>query len=76
MHTIAARTERDLLPAAVAKLLERNDQCRADRARAWRQHTPQTRARETAYQRIAATRQQAAQRDRIHGLNRGYGIEL
>ena len=62
MHTVAARTDRELLPTAVAALLDRNDQRRADRAQAWRQHTAQTRAREAAYQRLTATSQQAAQR--------------
>ena len=42
MHTVAARADRELLPAAVAALLDRNDQRRADRAQAWRQHTAQT----------------------------------
>ncbi len=74
MHTVAARTDRELLPAAVAALLARNDQRRADRAQAWHQHTAQNRARDAAYQRLTATRQQAAQRHRSH--DRGYGLEL
>ena len=60
MHAVAERTDRELLPATVAALLDRNDQRRADRAQAWRQHTAQNRAREAAYQRLTATRQQAA----------------
>lgn len=44
MHTVAARTERKLLSAIVAALLERNDQRRGDRAQAWRTHSAQTRA--------------------------------
>jgi len=49
MHTVAARTDRELLPNIVAALLDRNDQRRADRAQAWQQHTAQTRARAAAY---------------------------
>jgi conjugative relaxase-like TrwC/TraI family protein len=74
MHTVAARTDRALLPTTVAALLDRNDQRRADRAQAWRQHTAQNRARDAAYQRLTATRQQAAQRQRSR--DRGYGLEL
>jgi conjugative relaxase-like TrwC/TraI family protein len=74
MHSVAARTDRELLPAAVAALLHRNGQRRADRAQAWRQHTAQNRARDAAYQRLTATRQQAAQRQRSR--DRGYGLEL
>ena len=76
MHTVAARTDRELLPAAVAALLDRNDQRRADRAQAWRQHTAQNRARDAAYQRLTATTQHAAQRQRSHSRDRGYGLEL
>lgn len=76
MHTVAARTDRELLPAAVAALLDRNDQRRADRAQAWRQHTAQNRARDAAYQRLTATTQQAAQRQRSRSRDRGYGLEL
>jgi conjugative relaxase-like TrwC/TraI family protein len=74
MHTVAARTDRKLLPAVVAALLDRNDQRRADRAQAWRRHSAQTRAREAAYQRITATRQHTAQRQRSR--DQGYGLEL
>jgi hypothetical protein len=42
MHTVAARTERELLPSVIAALLDRNDQRCADRAQAWRRHTAQT----------------------------------
>ena len=72
MHTVAARTDRKLLPTIVAALLDRNDQRRIDRAQAWRRHTAQTRAREAAYQRLTATRQQTAKRHR----DQGYGLEL
>ncbi len=74
MHTVAQRTDRELLPTAVAALLDRNDQRRAARAQAWRQHTAQTRAREAAYQRFADTTQQAAARERSR--DQGYGLEL
>ena len=80
MHTVAARTDRELLPAVVAALLDRNDQRRADRAQAWRRHTAQNRAREAAYQRLSATSQQAALRQRSRSRNQsrdqGYGLEL
>ena len=76
MHTVAQRTDRKLLPTVVAALLDRNDQRRADRAQAWRQHTAQTRAREAAYQRLTATSQQAATRERSRGVDQGYGLEL
>ena len=76
MHAVAARTDRELLPPKVAALLDRNDQRRADRAQAWRQHSAQTRARETTYQRFSATRQHAAECGRVRGVDRGYGLEL
>lgn len=74
MHTVAARTNRDFLPTTVATLLERNDQRRADRGRAWRRRAGQDLARETAYQRITATTRQAAARHRTR--DPGYGLEL
>lgn len=76
MHTVAARIDRKLLPAAVAALLDRNDQRRADRGQAWRQHSAQTRAREAAFKRIAVTRQQGRERERSRRADRGYGLEL
>jgi ATP-dependent exoDNAse (exonuclease V) alpha subunit len=74
VHTVAQRTDRELLPTVVAALLDRNDQRRADRAQAWQQHTVETRARDAAYQRFAATTQQAA--DRVRSRDQGYGLEL
>jgi conjugative relaxase-like TrwC/TraI family protein len=76
MHTVVARTDRELLPTIVAALLDRNDQRRAERAQAWRQYSAQTRAREAAFERIAAARQRAANRERSRGMGRGYGLEL
>jgi hypothetical protein len=76
MHPVAAHTNRDLLPPDVAALLDRNDERRTARAQAWRQHAAQTRARETAYQRLTATRQQGAKRERSRGADQGYGLEL
>jgi hypothetical protein len=69
MHTVAARTKRKLLPTVVAALLDRNDQRRADR-----RHSAQARAREAAHQRITATKQQSAERQRSR--DHGYGLEL
>jgi ATP-dependent exoDNAse (exonuclease V) alpha subunit len=74
MHTIAARTDRTLLPTIVAALLDRNDRRCADRAQSWRRHTAQNLAREAAYQRITATRQQTAERHRTR--DQRYGLEL
>jgi conjugative relaxase-like TrwC/TraI family protein len=76
MHTVAARTDRQLLPTIVAALLDRNDQRRAERAQAWRQYSAQTRARDAAYHRIAATRQRASHRERSRGMDRGCGLDL
>ena len=75
MHAAAAHTNRDLLPPDVAALLDRNER-RTARAQAWRQHAAQTRARQTAYQRLTATRQQAAKRERSRAVDQGYGLEL
>jgi hypothetical protein len=72
MHTVAARTDHNLLPTIVAALLERKR--RADRAQAWHRHTAQTRVREAALERITATRQQTAERQ--PGRDQGYGLEL
>lgn len=74
MHAVAARTDRKLLPAIVAALLDRNDQRRAERAQAWRRHSAETRAREAALERIAAIRQQSAERRRSR--DQGYGLKL
>jgi len=78
MHTVAARTDRELLPTTVAALLDRNDQRRAARVQGWGRHSAEPRAREAAYQRITATRQQATQRQRSRsrGRDHGYGLEL
>jgi len=76
MHTVAARTDHEFLPAIVAELLDRNDQRRADRAQAWRQHIAQTRAREAAFERITAPRRQSRERERTRHADRGYGLEL
>jgi len=76
MHAQAERTERELLPPAVGALLDRNDQRRAARRAAWRQHSAEGRSREAAYQRITATRQRAVRRERSRFANRGYGLEL
>jgi hypothetical protein len=75
MHTVAARTDRELLPPAVAALLGRNDQRCTDRAHAWFQHRAQICAREAAYHRITV-RQQAAARERSRNRDQGYGLEL
>ena len=76
MHAQAERTDRELLPPAVAAPLDRNDERRAARRAAWREHNAKARAREAAYERFATARQQAAQRERGRAANRGYGLEL
>ena len=48
VHTVAARTDRRLLPTIVAALLDHNDQRCADRSAAWRRYSAQTRDRENA----------------------------
>jgi hypothetical protein len=45
MHAVAARSDRELLPAAVAGLPKRNDQRCADRVQAWRRHSAHPRPR-------------------------------
>ena len=64
MHTVAERTDRDLLPTTVAALLDQ----------AWQQHAAQNLAREAVYQRLTATSRQAAERQRSR--EQGYGLEL
>jgi len=78
MHTIAARSQRAQLPTVVAALLDRNDQRRAERARAWRRHAAEDRAREATYQRMAVASHQTSQRqrNRSRGREQGYGLEL
>ncbi|HEU0277509.1 MAG TPA: AAA family ATPase, partial [Rhodanobacteraceae bacterium] len=77
MHAEAERSDRDLLPAVIGALLDRNDKRRTARRAAWQAHTAQVRARDAAYQRLtAATRdgaQQAAERERSID---GDGLEL
>jgi hypothetical protein len=77
MHAEAERTDRELLPSRVAALLDRNDQLRAKRRAAWRQHNVQARAREAANERlrraVRETAQRAAERERSAG---GDGLEL
>jgi hypothetical protein len=74
VHAVAARTDRQLLPAIVAASLDRNDQRRADRSVVWRQYSAHTRAREAAYHRIIATTRRPVARHR--GRDQGHGLEL
>ena len=64
MHAEAERTERELLPPLVAAVLDRNDQRRAARRAAWRQHNAQARAREAANQRLSQAMRDTAERER------------
>jgi hypothetical protein len=72
MHAEAERTERELLPDIVGKLLDRHDARRAARRQDWRDHTAAQRAFYERYQRLAADIGRAADR----GKSRGYGLEL
>jgi hypothetical protein len=75
MHTEAERADRNLLPAIVGGLLDRNDERRTTRNAQWRQHSAQARSREAAYQRLvnaardtseqAAAREQSADGDSL-----------
>jgi conjugative relaxase-like TrwC/TraI family protein len=75
MHAEAARTDRELLPEIVARLLESHRQRGAARAAVWRDHTAQARAREAAYERMTAAVGQSAERSRQRGLDVD-GLEL
>jgi hypothetical protein len=78
MHTVAARSDRKLLPSVVAALLDRNDQRCTERAQAWSQRTAQARARDAVYQRLTAATHQTARRqqNRSRGREQGYGLEI
>jgi hypothetical protein len=62
MHAEADRTDRELLPALVAALLDRNDQRRAARRAAWRQYSAQARAREAANDLLSQATRDTAER--------------
>ncbi|WP_240274726.1 MobF family relaxase [Mycobacterium ulcerans] len=74
MHTVAASTDRELLPTTVATLLDRNDQRRAERTLEWRRDSAQSRTCEAAIERITVDTQRTAYRQR--GCYQGYGLEL
>jgi hypothetical protein len=76
MHTVAARTERELLSTRVVDLLDRNDQRLAHRAQAWRQHAAQTHVREATVERMTLTRQEGRERERSRQADREFGLEL
>jgi hypothetical protein len=62
VHAEADRTERHLLPDAVARLLARDDQRRAARQAVWREHTATARAHQAAYERMAHAAERGAER--------------
>jgi hypothetical protein len=64
MHAEAERTQRDLLPDEIADLLARHEQRRSVRRAVWREHTTAARARQAAYERMAADAAQRAERAR------------
>ena len=73
MHAEADRTDRELLPPLVAALLDRNDDRRAARRAAWRQHSSQARAREATNERLSQATRDGAERTRSVGCD---GLEL
>ncbi|MEE6176835.1 MobF family relaxase [Mycobacterium sp. 050134] len=76
MHTVAARANRQSLPGIVAAILDRDDQRRTERGQAWQQYVVQARAREAAFEGLAAAAQQRCARTRSLGMYRGYGLGL
>lgn len=76
MHALAARTDLELLSSRVVDLLDRNDERRTARARAWRQCVAQADAREAAVERMTLTRHQGRERGRSRHAERKYGLEL
>jgi conjugative relaxase-like TrwC/TraI family protein len=72
MHAEAQRTDREVLPEIVGRLLDRHDSRRAACRQAWRDHTAAQRAFYERYERLAADIERAAER----GMDRGYGLEL
>jgi conjugative relaxase-like TrwC/TraI family protein len=73
MHAEADRTERHLLPDAVARLLARDDQRCAARRAVWREHAATAHAHQAAYARMAMAA--AAGAERGHDLEAN-GLEL
>ena len=72
MHDQAERAVRHLLPDAVAAALNQNDERRAARRAVWREHTASARARQAAYERMAAAASAGAEQ----GVDRDAGLEL
>jgi len=72
MHAEAERTDRELLPEIVGRLLARHGARRAARRQNWRAQIAAQRAFDARYQRLAADIGRAADRD----MDRGYGLEL
>ena len=74
MHIEAERTERHLLPAAVADLLAAQDHRRSARSAVWREHSATNQAASAAYQRMAAAAEETErERERGRGVD---GLEL
>jgi hypothetical protein len=73
MHAEAARTDRELLPDMVQRLLDRHDQRRVARNEMWRQNIAQARVHQAAYKRMADTTERTAERSRGLDLE---GLEL
>ena len=76
MHAEAERTERYLLPAMVAAMLDRNDNRREARQAAWRE-LAEARARQAAYNRFTAATRDATERTAERGRSVGAdGLEV
>jgi hypothetical protein len=71
MHAEAERTDRELLPDIIGRLLNRHDARRAARRQTWREHITAERAFHQRYEHLAADIRRAAER----GMDRGYGLE-
>lgn len=73
MHAEAERTRPDLLPPAIADLLDRNEHRRVNRREALRQHATDTRRRARAYERMTTGTTRDAEQARAA---QGDGLEL
>ncbi|MDV3324194.1 AAA family ATPase, partial [Mycobacterium avium subsp. hominissuis] len=75
MHAVAEQTDRAALPNALAKMLDHNDNRRAERAHTWRQHIVDAWARDAALERTIRS-QRTHEQQRSRDRDQGYGLEL
>jgi ATP-dependent exoDNAse (exonuclease V) alpha subunit len=77
MHAVAERAPRDVLPPAVASLLDRNDHRRVQRAGRWRQDQMAEQVRVVTYERVVAASWRGAARSAERmAATEGDGLEL